>query len=392
MGKKGKGAKGGPEKPDTMSDDVWALFNNSTDLIQNLRGSCVFNTINCILTRSEAAMFLWQHAASSQAKKEEIVQLGAVPHAIAAFKAVEDHERAPCVGLLHSLATVEVAREQMVNVKPIPPHPPINLVPLLFEHLHTDSTATETGVMGVICNLSLSEYSRPSILKEILSKGPKRVIHVMSNSLNAEARRDAARCLKECCTLPILPEDTPEHIRAKEKEKEKETKTLFLQHGLVEASIRTVANGCTECVTGVKINGPLAIESIIGLLHKMLQLEESKTIFMEFEGVEGLSALLSGKLKCSFENTLQGKASAAGCLYSIAIPQGWANNRMPSSLKHFDQPIVGGVVLGNSTPAQPPPAEGETPAEPDKDEESAEDKGGAQNIVCKEASVKMEKM
>ncbi|KAK3260241.1 hypothetical protein CYMTET_30789 [Cymbomonas tetramitiformis] len=106
-GKKGKGGKEkGPVKPDGMSDDWWALYNNPTDLVQNLRGDCALNTIKCILGKTQAAMFLWQHAAGSQAKREEIVALGAIPQAIGALKSVEEHERASCVGLLHCLSTV----------------------------------------------------------------------------------------------------------------------------------------------------------------------------------------------------------------------------------------------------------------------------------------------
>jgi hypothetical protein len=92
MGKKGgkgkeKGGKGA-SKPASMSDEDWALYNNFENLLQNLRGNCVFNTIFCSISRATAALWLWQHAASARATRQKLVELYIVPHAIAAFKQV----------------------------------------------------------------------------------------------------------------------------------------------------------------------------------------------------------------------------------------------------------------------------------------------------------------
>ena len=94
MGKKagGKGkdkaGKGAGAKPASMSDDDWALYNNFENLLQNLRGNCVFNTIFCSISRATAALWLWQHAASAKATRQKLVEIMIVPHAIAAFKQV----------------------------------------------------------------------------------------------------------------------------------------------------------------------------------------------------------------------------------------------------------------------------------------------------------------
>lgn len=92
MGKKGgkgkeKGGKG-TSKPASMSDEDWALYNNFENLLQNLRGNCVFNTIFCSISRATAALWLWQHAASARATRQKLVEIMIVPHAIAAFKQV----------------------------------------------------------------------------------------------------------------------------------------------------------------------------------------------------------------------------------------------------------------------------------------------------------------
>jgi hypothetical protein len=88
-GKKEGGKKAGKgDKPASMSDDDWALYNNFDNLLQNLRGNCVFNTIYCSVSRATAALWLWQHAASARANRQKLVDILIVPHAIAAFKQV----------------------------------------------------------------------------------------------------------------------------------------------------------------------------------------------------------------------------------------------------------------------------------------------------------------
>lgn len=92
-GAKGKKKKGkGPEKPDTMSDEDWALYNNFENLLQNLRGNCVFNTIFCTVSRATAALWLWQHAAASRATRQKLVDIMIVPQAVAAFKQVPAYD------------------------------------------------------------------------------------------------------------------------------------------------------------------------------------------------------------------------------------------------------------------------------------------------------------
>lgn len=321
MGKKGKGKEKGPQKPDGMSDEMWALFNNTVDLIQNLRGSCVFNTIQCTLTKTQAAMFLWGQAVASVAKREEIVQLGAVPQAIGALKTVEDHEKPPVVGLLHCLSSVEVAREQFANTKAVPPHPGIALVPLLWESLNTNSTATEVGITGTLNNLSQSAESKGVVLKELNNRGPQLIIQVMASSLSCLARADAASCLLHCITPAVFGAETSESVKEREKDRVLDLKTLYVENNIVGACLQMLAGCCSECNSGVRQFRIPAMENCAFLLQKMLILEEAKQTCLKAGGVGILCKLLSDKVP-KLELSLQAKAYAAGCIYMVAVPRG----------------------------------------------------------------------
>eukprot|EP00854_Cymbomonas_tetramitiformis_P003685 gene3685-4620_t len=348
MGKKGKGKEKGPQKPDGMSDEMWALFNNTVDLIQNLRGSCVFNTIQCTLTKAQAAMFLWGQAVASLAKREECVQLGAVPQAIGALKTVEDHEKPPVVGLLHCLSSVEVAREQYANTKSVPPHPGIALIPLLWESLNTNSTATEVGIIGTLNNLSQSVESKGVVLKtvtdaiplfagyqELNNRGPELIINVMSTSLSCLARSDAASCLLNCIVPAVFGADTSESVKEREKDRVLDLKMLYLENNIVEACLGVLAGCCSDCNSGVRQYCIPALENCAFLLQKMLILEEAKQVCLKTDGVGVLCKLLSDMYKLpklSPELSLQ---TLLRVVYMLAVPKGGIDEDMMGSISTY---------------------------------------------------------
>jgi hypothetical protein len=67
-----------------------------------------------------------------------------------AARQVESHEKPACVGLLHCLSEIDLARTQMCETKPVPPHPAINCINLFFDTLETDRNSMATEVRACV--------------------------------------------------------------------------------------------------------------------------------------------------------------------------------------------------------------------------------------------------
>eukprot|EP00242_Pyramimonas_sp_CCMP2087_P010819 CAMPEP_0198200800 /NCGR_PEP_ID=MMETSP1445-20131203/3733_1 /TAXON_ID=36898 /ORGANISM="Pyramimonas sp., Strain CCMP2087" /LENGTH=315 /DNA_ID=CAMNT_0043870947 /DNA_START=325 /DNA_END=1269 /DNA_ORIENTATION=+ len=310
-GKKDKKGKKGAEKPETMSDDEWALFNNVAELVMNLRGQSPLNTVTCLIDRGKAAFYLWQHACCSESKREEIISCGAVDQAKTALKFVDAPERPACAGLIHSLsAHNEVTREALCSTKPVYPQPSINLLPMLIEHIGGNSIATEVSCVGTLANLMADAVTRVLVVKEVI-QNPTKLIRCMFESVSYEARSKAAECLKEGCLI----------ADGKLADQFQEALIKVGCHvvclDLLKAQIN-VSSYDNAQVGAVKYTAHL-VAGVTCLLKHLLKSEEVKRQVTRLGGVNTLAAIVSPAKVWpeEFPLTHEAQAAVAHCLSII---------------------------------------------------------------------------
>mmetsp|Transcript_28998 Transcript_28998/g.55588 ORF Transcript_28998/g.55588 Transcript_28998/m.55588 type:complete len:598 (-) Transcript_28998:580-2373(-) len=330
-GAKGKKKKGkGPEKPDTMSDEDWALYNNFENLLQNLRGNCVFNTIFCTVSRATAALWLWQHAAASRATRQKLVDIMIVPQAVAAFKQVEPHEKPACVGLIHCLSEIDGARLQLIDTKPVPPHPGINCVLLLFDSLVNDrnSMSAEVAVLGTLRNLCEDLEARKVVSKYLRAEGhtkkhDKLLVLIESfKSPSAQARADAALILRFC--MMKSSDDMQQNTAAEEMV------VLLIKYNLISTLLAVLEKGCSDCSQGGAVHGPSTLVNISQCLLKLAPYEEAKDAIVKNDGIRVCIMMMEHDTHPVRERggqavaiLLEAKAACANVMQWVTLPRNY---------------------------------------------------------------------
>jgi len=386
MGKKGGKEKGkkkdkGSAKPDTMSDQEWALYNNVAELVMNLRGPSPLNTVAVTIDRGTAALYLWQHACSSAAKVEEIISVGGIPQVVAALKNVEPHEVPSCAGLIHQLSGFnENAREQLTNSKPVYPYPAMYIVPMLFEHLGGNSPATEVSCVGTLNNLATDPATRTLVVKEIM-RDPVGLMNVMHSSVSCQARAEAADCLKKCAAS----RGGPSEIKAAEA-----LRDVLVDVHCEEVCLESLKERGAECVSG-RLNWTVPlIEGSAALLHRLLDRDSAKVHNRQMGGAKILAQILHPEVNIGVETPLSfvAKAAVAACIAMITTPVGFKGSLLDQlskmKLRHSanaaTQPLEGMEKEEGDTELLSE-SDAEEPEEEDDDDSNSEGDTGSELLA-----------
>ncbi|KAK3248911.1 hypothetical protein CYMTET_41643 [Cymbomonas tetramitiformis] len=158
---------------------------------------------------------------------------------------------------------------------------------------------------------------RPGVMKELLARDNLRIIQVLAHSLSAQARSDSALCLKRCISVATGDAATAEQLKQR-----------LIDNACVESCVEVLATGGASCTSAVKQFSSIMVENIAALLHKLIQNEQAKQIAISCDCIQVLSKLIAGELKLAGEITLMAKASAAGCLCLLTVPQGFQTDLM----------------------------------------------------------------
>ncbi|CAL8470458.1 g10000 [Coccomyxa elongata] len=192
-----------PQKPAWVSDGLWQLAQDTSNLIDRLK-KADDSEIESGCSHAQVAQLLWDQSLASPDKQEELVKLGFIEVA-AKHLTGSITTAAPLTGVLSTLATSSVAaRDAILAYRP-------SILPLFTAALPSTSASSAAAIVGALKSLAMHEDSHGRLLKGLSNwdlKGLPELIATTDSGMT-QVSRDAGLLLDALLCAPAPPAAQP---------------------------------------------------------------------------------------------------------------------------------------------------------------------------------------
>ena len=274
------------------------IKNDTQSLVAVMGGLAVLAKGGATISKTEASFLLWHHALKSADGRREICSAGAVSSCLYVLdnRDCTQVERTSALGLLHALCREESNRESIVVWRSPVTQTFTAKVVVKFLSATDDCQASSMGILRMLLE---KEETRKTVMSQIELPW-KRVLRIIDDTSSHTIIADAAFAMR----FAMAGKD--------------DLKALFCKVG----GIKVLLSAIRKIAFWKKASRDIVVEAITGLLYRLLEVQDSRMLCYENDGITLLTSLLKIRTKAPgdepmSQNDLQTKAYLVGCLWWI---------------------------------------------------------------------------